>query len=72
MNSYQLKDKCKLCQKIDTKKRAIKNEDDRINRWYKEGGRTHSINKALETVDYLHGEIHKLELEVVEKLKSLR
>lgn len=72
MNQYQLKDKCKLCLKIDTKKRAIEKENDRIARWYKEGGRIHSINKAEETVDYLHGEIDKLRLEVVEKLKSLR
>lgn len=72
MNSYQLMDKCKLCQKIATKERAIKSEDDRITRWYKEGGRTHSINKALETVNYLQGEISKLQVEVMEKRRSLR
>lgn len=71
MQSYQLPDKCKICTKIDTKVRAIGKENERIRRWRKEGGRTHSIDKSQEQIAHLEQEIKKLECERIEKANSL-
>ncbi|PMD16144.1 hypothetical protein NA56DRAFT_322421 [Hyaloscypha hepaticicola] len=43
MARYQMEEKCKCCQKMETKYRRIRKEQERINRWRKEGGRSASI-----------------------------
>lgn len=61
MQTYQLPDKCKTCLKIDTKKRSIRKEEERIKRWRKEGNRKASIEKAFDTIDELSRELWSLE-----------
>src|SRR4051812_35349165 len=63
MATYQSEDKCRLCTKIETKKRAARKEDERIRRWHKEGGRHASIEKSQRNIDDLHTEIWHLENE---------
>ena len=47
MQTMPLRDKCRLCLKIETKTRRMEAELDRIRRWRREGGRfTASIEKS--------------------------
>ena len=39
MQTYQLKDKCRICLKIEIKSRRMEAEIDRIRRWKREGGK---------------------------------
>lgn len=60
---YDLGDKCKLCMKIDTKKRRRAQEVARINRWQVDGKMRASIDKAVDAVKELEQEINDLEVE---------
>lgn len=57
---HHLEEKCRLCQKLSTKKKRVKQELERVTRWKKEGGKRASIEKALDTVEQLEGEIQAL------------
>jgi hypothetical protein len=61
-NTYALREKCKVCEKIDTKKRRRAAEVDKINRWTREGGKLKaSIEKSWSEVRKLDSEIEDLE-----------
>ncbi|KAG9240210.1 hypothetical protein BJ878DRAFT_311627 [Calycina marina] len=46
MQTVKGEEKCRICTKIDTKKRAIRREQDKIKRWKREPNRSASIEKA--------------------------
>lgn len=71
MNSLNFEEKCKICTKIEVKKRAIHKENDRIKRWAHEGGRTHSIEKSRDSIAMLEDEINRLEWEKEQKRNNL-
>lgn len=53
--------KCKLCDKIDTKQRRLASEKERVDRWKRDGGKlSASIDKSNEAIDVLQGEVKKL------------
>jgi len=56
-----LSQKCRICDKIDTKLRRRNAEKDRINRWRREGGKFRaSIEKSEDTIKQLEREIMEL------------
>lgn len=63
MQTIEIGDKCRICQKIDTKKRSIRKEEEKIKRWNRESGRRASIAKAEEDIYRLQQEIYNLECE---------
>jgi hypothetical protein len=63
MQTIEIGDKCRICQKIDTKKRSIRKEEEKIRRWSREHGRRASIEKAEEDIYRLQQEIYNLECE---------
>jgi hypothetical protein len=64
--------KCKLCEKIDTKLRRRQAEVDRVNRWQREGGKFRaSIDKSMDTIQALDSEIHDLGCERSRRLMSV-
>lgn len=71
MACYANPDKCKICIKIETKKRSIRKEEDRIHRWRKEASRSASIDKAMDTIDHLTYEIENLTEEKEKKKRTL-
>lgn len=65
-------DKCKICQKIDTKRRRQADQLSKIKRWQAEGGKLRaSIEKASETVRELEREIYQLEVEKQRKAQAI-
>lgn len=68
--SSPVPEKCKICQKIDTKTRSIHKEEDNIARWQKEGGRTHSIDKAFEKINLHEQDRERLYAERDQKRQS--
>ena len=61
MSTSNLSQKCRICDKIDTKQRRRAAEKDRINRWKKEGGKFKaSIERAEGTVYQLEQELMHL------------
>ncbi len=71
MNRYSKPEKCKICTKIETKERSIRKEEDRIYRWRREENRSHSIDKAEDTIQMLQEEVARLYAERDAKQKSL-
>jgi len=64
--------KCKLCEKIDTKMRRRAAEVDRIGRWQREGTKFRaSIDKAMDIIRNLDGEIYELSCERNRRLQSI-
>lgn len=72
MQTYQLGDKCKICQKLETKWRRILKEQERIKRWKKEGGRGASISASEEIIDDCSAEMNELEMHKQENKRSLK
>src|SRR5277367_1978043 len=61
MQTYEIQQKCKICEKIDTKRRRLANEQDRIHRWAREHSRyDQSIEKSREIIAALDTEIYEL------------
>ena len=60
IETYQIEEKCKICQKFETKYGRIRKEQERIKRWRKEGGRSASIQAAVENIGCLENEIQQL------------
>lgn len=57
-------DRCKICQKIDTKRRRQADQLSKIKRWQADGSKLKaSIEKATETVHELDREIYQLNVE---------
>ena len=72
MSTSNLSQKCRICDKIDTKQRRRAAEKDRISRWKKEGGRFRaSIEKSEDLVHQLERELTELTNERRSRLKKL-
>ncbi|KAI9826567.1 MAG: hypothetical protein M1832_006163 [Thelocarpon impressellum] len=64
MMSYRINNKCKTCEKIDTKLRRRAAEVERISRWEQEGSRfMASIDRAYDNIKTLDAEILELQNE---------
>lgn len=64
--------KCKMCEKLDTKLRRRAAEVDRINRWQRDGGKFRaSIDKSMETIRNLDGEIRELTCEITRRRDAI-
>ena len=64
MQTVPVNQKCKICEKIDTKQRRRAAEVERILRWKREGGKyTASIDRSAEIVKSLEKEITDLTYE---------
>jgi len=73
MQTYQMEEDCKTCQKLATKWGRVRKEQDRIKRWKKENGsgRKASIAASEEIIDKLEKEINDLELKKWESRQCL-
>ena len=73
MQTCGLDQKCRICDKIDTKQRRRAAEKDRISRWKREGGRFKaSIEKSEDIIHQLERELLDLTNERKARLRSLR
>ena len=72
MQTVPVGQKCKLCEKIDTKMRRRVAEVDRINRWQREGNKFRaSIDKSMEIIRGLDLEIYELGCERNRRLQEI-
>lgn len=72
MQTVSVGQKCKLCEKIDTKVRRRAAEVDRINRWQREGNKFRaSIDKSMEIIRGLDAEIYELGCERNGRLQGI-
>ena len=72
MQTVPVGQKCRLCEKIDTKHRRKGLEMERIGRWQKEGSRFKaSIDKSWDIVKTLEKEIHDLGYERQRRLQAI-
>lgn len=72
LSTHAVQQKCKLCDRIDTKKRRRGAEVERIERWQRDGGKFKaSIEKSLEQVKHLDYEIYNLTSERQMKLQAV-
>ncbi|KAI4739514.1 hypothetical protein E4T50_10046 [Aureobasidium sp. EXF-12298] len=62
-------DKCKICQKIDTKLRRRAAEEVKIERWYEDGA---SIERSREIIKDLDQEIYQLQIEQQREIQTTR
>jgi hypothetical protein len=71
MSTHRIGNKCKTCEKIDTKMRRRATEAEKIARWQRDGGRFKaSIDKAYEIIRGLEMEIHDLQMERQKRSRS--
>lgn len=64
MQTVSVGQKCKICDKIDTKQRRRAAEVERINRWQREGGKfSASIDRSYDMIKVLDREIYDLSSE---------
>lgn len=72
MSTLHVHQKCKLCDKIETKMRRRAAEVDRIHRWQRDGGKFRaSIDKSMSAVKTLDMEIYTLGRERTTKLQAV-
>ena len=71
MNTVKGDEKCRICQKIDTKKRAIHKEEDKIRRWRREPNRSASIEKAEADIQKLRYDLYHLDEDKIRKQSML-
>lgn len=72
MQTVPVGQKCRLCEKIDTKQRRRVAEVDRISRWQREGVKFRaSIDKSMEAIRCLDIEIHDLNHERKRRLQGI-
>ena len=72
MQTVHVGQKCKLCDKIDTKQRRRAAEVDRISRWQREGGRfSASIDRSYDMIKHLDREIYDLGCERQRRLQAI-
>jgi len=63
--------KCKYCEKVDTKLRKREAECERIARWQREGRNPTSIEKSLATIAALDKDIQQLYLEISNRRQAI-
>ena len=72
MTTVPVGQKCKLCEKIDTKARRRQAESERVARWTREGSKFRaSIEKSTDTIRSLDREINSLEQERQRRLQGI-
>lgn len=72
MQTVPVGQKCKLCEKIDTKVRRRTAEVERVNRWQREGNKFRaSIDKSIEIIRSLDTEIYDLQCERNRRLQGI-
>lgn len=72
MQTVPVGQKCRLCEKIDTKMRRRGAEVDRVNRWQREGVKFRaSIDKSIEAIRGLDCEIYDLNCERNRRLQGI-
>jgi hypothetical protein len=72
MQTVPVSNKCKLCEKIETKERRRKAEVERIHRWRREGSKfSASIDRSADMVKSLEREIHDLGFERQRRLQTI-
>ncbi|KAL9050700.1 MAG: hypothetical protein Q9162_006474 [Coniocarpon cinnabarinum] len=72
MNTHAVNQKCKLCDKIETKTRRRNAEVERVKRWERDGGKFRaSIEKSQDAISILTKEIHMLTSERQRKLQAV-
>ena len=72
MATLQASQKCKLCDRIDTKNRRRTAELERIHRWQREGGKFKaSIDRSYDIVKVLDRELRELTNERERKLQAI-
>ena len=72
MHTVQVPQKCKLCDKIDTKQRRRSAEYERISRWKREGGKFRaSIERSSDMIETLEHEINNLLMERQRRLSAI-
>lgn len=72
LDVHQNGERCKTCQKIDTKRRRKDEQIIKLRRWQREGGKlVASIEKALQIVDDLNREIAQLEAQRIVKQRAI-
>lgn len=72
MTTVPVHQKCKLCEKIETKQRRRAAEVDRITRWQREGSRfSASIDRSYDMIRSLDTEIYDLAAERNKRLQAI-
>ena len=72
MQTVPVCQKCKLCEKIDTKMRRRGAEVERIKRWQREGGKFRaSIDKSMDMIKAFDVEIYELGCERGRRLQGI-
>ena len=72
MHTHAVQQKCKLCDKIETKTRRRNAEMERVRRWERDGGKFRaSIEKSQDAITILSKEIHTLTSERQRKLQAV-
>ena len=72
MQTIPISQKCRLCEKTDTKLKRRKAEVERINRWQAEGSKFHaSISKSMDLIKGLDSDVQDLTAERQKRLCSL-
>lgn len=68
---YRVAEKCKICQKIDTKYRRRQKEVENILRWQQQSGRKASIESSQDIIAGLDQELRELFAEKNRKMMDL-
>jgi hypothetical protein len=72
MQTVPVGQKCKLCEKIDTKTRRRAAEVERVNRWQREGNKFQaSIAKSVDLIRGLDSELYDLQCERNRRLQGI-
>lgn len=72
MTTVPVKQKCKLCEKIDTKIRRRAGEVERINGWQREGDKFKAtIEKSMDAIRSLDTEIYELSCERNRRIRGI-
>ncbi|KAF2653849.1 hypothetical protein K491DRAFT_633138 [Lophiostoma macrostomum CBS 122681] len=72
MQTVPVGQKCKFCEKIDTKMRRRQAEVERVHRWQRQGHTFKaSIDKSMDLIRSLDGEIYELSCERNRRLQGI-
>lgn len=72
MTTLGVSQKCKICERIETKYRRRAGEVDRIHRWQRDGGKFRaSIDKSMDAIKHLDHEIIQLSQERIKRSQMI-